>query len=117
MLDQAAELDLVFQALADPTRRALVDRMIQGPASVSELARPFEMTLAAVLQHLKVLEDSGLVHTKKEGRVRTCRIEPATLRTAERWIAERRTGWERKLDRLGALLEDETRTAPTKREP
>ncbi|SDU73777.1 ArsR/SmtB family transcription factor [Jiangella alkaliphila] len=108
MLDQQPNLDLVFQALADPTRRALVERMTHGPASASELARPFEMTLAAILQHMKVLEVSGLVRTTKEGRVRMCRIEPGALRTAEDWIAERRTSWERKLDRLGALLEDET---------
>lgn len=108
MLKQGPELDLVFHALADPTRRSMVDRMTQGPASASELARPFEMTLAAVLQHLKVLEDSSLVRTRKEGRVRMCRIEPAALRGAEDWIAERRTSWERRLDRLGSLLEDET---------
>lgn len=106
MLKQPASLDLVFQALADPTRRALVERMTKGPASVSDLARPFAMTLAAVMQHLKVLEESGLVRTQKEGRVRTCTIEPNALRTAEDWIAERRTSWEGKLDRLGALLDE-----------
>lgn len=106
MLKQPASLDLVFQALADPTRRALVERMTKGPASVSDLARPFAMTLAAVMQHLKVLEESGLVRTQKEGRVRTCTIEPDALRTAEDWIAERRTSWEGKLDRLGALLDE-----------
>lgn len=107
MLDHAPDLDLVFQALADPTRRALVERMTTGPASASELARPFDMTLAAVLQHLKVLEDSGLVHTRKEGRVRMCRVEPDALRGAEAWIAERRSTWERRLDRLGELFEGE----------
>ncbi len=106
MLKQSPSLDLVFQALADPTRRAMVERMTKGPASVSDLARPFAMTLAAVMQHLKVLEESGLVRTQKEGRVRTCTIEPDALRTAEDWIAERRTNWETKLDRLGALLEE-----------
>ncbi len=106
MLKQSPSLDLVFQALADPTRRAMVERMTHGPASVSDLARPFAMTLAAVMQHLKVLEESGLVRTQKEGRVRTCTIEPDALRTAEDWIAERRTSWETKLDRLGALLEE-----------
>jgi DNA-binding transcriptional ArsR family regulator len=106
MLKQSPSLDLVFQALADPTRRAMVERMTKGPASVSDLARPFAMTLAAVMQHLKVLEESGLVRTQKEGRVRTCTIEPDALRTAEDWIAERRTSWETKLDRLGALLEE-----------
>ncbi|TFD76182.1 ArsR family transcriptional regulator [Cryobacterium sp. Sr8] len=97
----------MFQALADPTRRAMVDRMTRGPASVSDLARPFAMTLAAVMQHLKVLEQSGLVRTQKEGRVRTCRIDPVALRTAEDWIAKRRTTWESRLDRLGALLDED----------
>jgi DNA-binding transcriptional ArsR family regulator len=107
MLKESPDLNLMFQALADPTRRAMVDRMTRGPASVSDLARPFAMTLAAVMQHLKVLEESGLVRTQKEGRVRTCRIDPAALRTAEDWIAERRTTWERRLDRLGALLDED----------
>jgi len=106
MLKHSPSLDLVFQALADPTRRAMVERMTKGPASVSDLARPFAMTLAAVMQHLKVLEESGLVRTQKEGRVRTCTIEPDALRTAENWIAERRTSWETKLDRLGTLLDE-----------
>jgi DNA-binding transcriptional ArsR family regulator len=106
MLKESPELDLMFQALADPTRRAMVDRMTQGPASVSDLARPFAMTLAAVMQHLRVLEESGLVRTQKEGRVRTCRIEPSAMRTAEDWIAERRATWEMRLDRLGELLEE-----------
>src|SRR6476620_5151290 len=86
MLDQS--LDRVFQALADPSRRAMVERLCEGPASVSELARPFSMTLAAVVQHVQVLEASGLVRSEKVGRVRTCQIAPATLRSAERWIAE-----------------------------
>lgn len=106
MLKESAELDLMFRALADPTRRAMVERMTRGPASVSDLARPFAMTLAAVMQHLKVLEESGLVRTQKEGRVRTCRIDPNALRAAEDWIAERRTTWETRLDRLGALLDE-----------
>ena len=106
MLKESPDLNLMFQALADPTRRAMVDRMTRGPASVSDLARPFAMTLAAVMQHLKVLEESGLVRTQKEGRVRTCRIDPAALRSAEDWIAERRTTWERRLDRLGTLLDE-----------
>ncbi|SDJ86524.1 transcriptional regulator, ArsR family [Cryobacterium psychrotolerans] len=107
MLKESPDLNLMFQALADPTRRAMVDRMTRGPASVSDLARPFAMTLAAVMQHLKVLEQSGLVRTQKEGRVRTCRIDPAALRSAEDWIAERRTTWESRLDRLGALLDED----------
>jgi DNA-binding transcriptional ArsR family regulator len=99
-----APLDLMFQALADPNRRAMVDRLVQGPASVSELAQPFAMSLPAVVQHLAVLEQAGIVKSEKVGRVRTCRIEPAALSLAEQWINERRTGWERQLDRLGQYL-------------
>ena len=94
----------MFQALADPTRRVMVERLSRGPASVSELAQPLAMSLPAVLQHLQVLEASGLVRSEKVGRVRTCRIEPKALRTAEQWISERRTIWERRLDRLGDYL-------------
>jgi DNA-binding transcriptional ArsR family regulator len=104
MLNQSVPLDRVFQALADPSRRVMVERLSRGPASVSELAEPLAMTLAAVVQHVQVLEASGLVRSEKVGRVRTCHIEPAALRTAERWIAERRTSWERRLDRLGDYL-------------
>ena len=104
MLNQSAALDLLFQALADPTRRAMVERLSRGPASVSELAKPLTISLPAVVQHLQVLEASGLVRSEKVGRVRTCRIEPQALRTAEQWIAERRTSWERRLDRLGEYL-------------
>jgi DNA-binding transcriptional ArsR family regulator len=109
----AAPLDRVFAALADPTRRALVDRLSRGPASVSELARPLPMTLAAVGQHLHVLESSGLVRSQKVGRVRTFTITPAALRTAEQWIAERRTTWEHRLDRLGAILAEDVSDAPS----
>ncbi len=97
-------LDRVFHALSDPSRRAMVDRLARGPASVSELAAPFDMTLAAVAQHLRVLEDSGVVRTEKVGRVRTCHIVPATLTTAEQWISKRKAQWERHLDRLGEVL-------------
>jgi DNA-binding transcriptional ArsR family regulator len=100
----AADVDLLFAALADPSRRAMVDRLIDGPASVSELARPLDMSLPAVVQHLHVLEASGLVRSQKLGRVRTCAIVPTALRAAERWVAERRTAWERNLDRLGEYL-------------
>jgi DNA-binding transcriptional ArsR family regulator len=99
-----AHLDATFQALADPTRRAMVQRLAQGPASVSELAQPFAMSLPAIVQHLAVLEASGLVASEKVGRVRTCRIEPVALSLAEQWITERRQEWERKLDRLGEHL-------------
>jgi len=97
-------LDRLFQALADPTRRDLVDRLSRGSASASDLARPLPMTLAAVVQHLQVLEASGLVRSEKVGRVRTFTMSPAALRTAEQWIAERRNTWERRLDRLGDIL-------------
>lgn len=97
-------LDLVFQALADPTRRLLVERLCRGPASVTELAQPLNMSLPAVLQHLQVLEASALVRSEKVGRVRTCRVDTGALRSAEQWIAQRRTHWERSLDRLGAYL-------------
>lgn len=106
MFRQDALLDLAFQALADPSRRAMIDRLAQGPATVSELAGPLAMSLPGVMQHLKVLEAGGLVVSEKVGRVRTCRIEPKALTQAERWIAERRALWERRLDRLGAFLEE-----------
>lgn len=98
------DVDRVFRALADPTRRAILEKLSQGPISVSRLAEPLEMSLAAVVQHLQVLEESGLVRTEKLGRVRTCSIEPAGLSVAAKWIGERRTNWERRLDRLGDLL-------------
>jgi DNA-binding transcriptional ArsR family regulator len=104
MPNDGAVLDRVFHALADPSRRAMVERLGQGPASVSELARPLAMSLPAVVQHLQVLEASGLVRSTKVGRVRTCRIEPEALGTAEQWISERRGAWERRLDRLGDYL-------------
>jgi DNA-binding transcriptional ArsR family regulator len=107
MLKQSSSLDLVFQALADPTRRIMVDRLSRGPASVSQLAQPFSMTLPAVVQHLQVLEASGLVQSQKVGRVRTCSIAPAALRQAELWINERRTSWERRLDRLADYLAEQ----------
>src|SRR5207248_5427154 len=97
-------VDRVFHALSDPTRRAIIERLSEGPISVSRLATPLAITLAAVVQHLQILEESGLVHTEKAGRVRTCRIEPAGLSVAEQWIRDRRTVWERRLDRLGDLL-------------
>ena len=107
MLNHSTTLDTVFQALSDPSRRVMVERLSRGPASVSDLARPLDMTLPAVMQHLQVLEASGLVRSEKVGRVRTCRIEPKVLSSAEQWFASRRASWERKLDRLGALLAEE----------
>jgi DNA-binding transcriptional ArsR family regulator len=107
MLNHSPSLDSVFHALADPTRRRMVERLVRGPASVSELAEPGSMSLPAVMQHLRVLEASGLVQSEKVGRVRTCRVEPAALRTAEGWLTERRTSVERRLDRLGEFLAGE----------
>jgi DNA-binding transcriptional ArsR family regulator len=104
MLNYAPDLDRVFQALADPGRRLMVERLSRGPASVSELGRPLDMSLAAVLQHVQLLEASGLISTQKVGRTRTCSINPVVLRSAESWFAERRTLVERSLDRLGQYL-------------
>lgn len=104
MLNQASDLDRLFNALADPARRAMVDRLSRGPAPVSELARPLPMSLPAAMQHLGVLEAAGLVRSEKVGRVRTCRIDPGALSLAEQWINDRRTQWEQNLDRLGAYL-------------
>ena len=106
MLQYSPNLDLAFQALADPARRGMLERLTLGPASVSELARPFDMSLSAIVQHLKVLEAGGLVRTEKVGRVRTCQIEPAALSAAEQWINQRRTTWEQRFDRLEQYLQD-----------
>jgi DNA-binding transcriptional ArsR family regulator len=107
MLHQRAERELVdrlFHALRDPNRRSIVERLSLGPATVSELAEPLPMSLSAVVQHLEVLQVSGLVSSEKVGRVRICRIEPAALRPVERWISARRSSWESRLDRLGEYL-------------
>ncbi|HEY8617364.1 metalloregulator ArsR/SmtB family transcription factor [Phenylobacterium sp.] len=99
-----ADLDGLFQALADPTRRAIVERLSRGPASVSDLARPFRISLPAVVQHLAVLETAGVVRSEKIGRVRTCHLDAAALSRAEQWIHDRRTAWSHRLDRLGDYL-------------
>jgi DNA-binding transcriptional ArsR family regulator len=104
MPKKKASVHAVFQALGDPTRRIIMEKLTAGPVSVSELAAPLQMTLAAVVQHLQVLEESGLVHTEKLGRVRTCRINPAGLSVVEQWIKDRRSLWEKRLDTLGDLL-------------
>jgi DNA-binding transcriptional ArsR family regulator len=109
----AADLDAMFQALADPTRRAMVERLGRGAASVSELAQPFAMSLPAVVQHLQILEASGLVRSEKVGRVRTCRMEPAAFSLAEQWINQRRSDWESRLDRLGQYLKQHPEGEPT----
>jgi DNA-binding transcriptional ArsR family regulator len=120
-LQDAPAVDVVFRALSDGSRRAMIDRLLDGPASVSELARPLSISLPAAVQHLHVLEDSGVVSSHKVGRVRTCAIEPRALSTAERWISERREQWERRLDRLGEYLaeqpEESAMRAAHKRSP
>jgi DNA-binding transcriptional ArsR family regulator len=109
MLKQLDPLDVLFQALSDPSRRSMIDRLSRGSASVSDLAAPLEMSLPAVVQHLNVLTASGIVSTKKIGRVRTCTLEPQVLSLAQQWIADRRLLWDRRLDRLGEFLaEDQT---------
>ncbi|MFL6725136.1 MAG: ArsR/SmtB family transcription factor [Sphingomicrobium sp.] len=104
MLNDSPQLDRAFQALSDPVRRGMLARLSRGPASVSELAQPFSISLPAVLQHLKALEGSGLVRSEKKGRVRTVQLEPNALSAAESWIAERRTEWEAQLDRFEDYL-------------
>ncbi|MBI3959014.1 MAG: helix-turn-helix transcriptional regulator [Chloroflexi bacterium] len=106
MPNQSYHLDKIFHALADPTRRSVMERLCRGPASVGELARPFDMALPSFLQHLKVLEQSGLLRSHKVGRVRTCQMEPQALEMTERWLVEQRTLWERRLDRLDDYLID-----------
>jgi len=104
MLNQSADLDRLFHALADPARRAMVERLSRGPTAVSDLARPLPMSLPAAMQHLGVLEAAGLVRSRKIGRVRTCAIEPGALSLAEQWINARRLEWDHRLDRLGDYL-------------
>jgi DNA-binding transcriptional ArsR family regulator len=106
VLDQSVDLDRVFQALSDPGRRSMLERLALGPATVSALAEPMPLSLAAVVQHVQVLEACGLIRTEKVGRQRTCRIDAGAARTAERWLADRRALWERKLDNLGHYLSD-----------
>ena len=112
MLNYQPSIDRVFHALADPTRRAMVEQLGRGPTSVSALAGPLRISLPAVMQHLTVLEASGLVRSEKVGRVRTCRIEPAALATVEQWVAARRSQWERRFDRLGDFLAAEDAARP-----
>jgi DNA-binding transcriptional ArsR family regulator len=110
-------VDEVFRALGDPTRRDLVERLSSGPATVSQLAQPLEMSLSAVVQHLAVLESSGLVRSEKVGRTRTCRLEPVGLRVAEDWFAGQRAEWARRLDRLGEVLAEDLATEQTATPP
>jgi DNA-binding transcriptional ArsR family regulator len=104
MLNQSEAMDRVFHALADASRRSVVRQLCRAPATVSELAKPLDMSLPSVMQHLQVLEESGLIRTEKVGRVRTCHIESKVLSVAERWIAAQRTMWDHRLDRLGDVL-------------
>jgi len=113
MANVAPTLDSVFGALSDPTRRAMLQQLSRGPAAVSDLARPLSLALPAAMQHLRVLESAGLVRSEKIGRTRTCRIEPAPLLQAERWIVGRRATWERRLDRLGTYLAGKDRNERT----
>ncbi|NTX05733.1 MULTISPECIES: helix-turn-helix transcriptional regulator [unclassified Myxococcus] len=114
MLNHGA-VDRIFHALGDSNRRAIVERLSRGTLSVSDLAKPLDITLAAVVQHLQVLEESGLVRTEKIGRVRSCQLEPGGLRVAEDWLSNRRGLWERRFDRLGELLDGPERPNPTPR--
>lgn len=108
---QPPSLDRMFHALADPGRRAMLERLSRGPASVSQLAEPLDMTMSAVVQHLAVLEDSGMVTSQKVGRVRTCQLQPGALSRAEQWINSQRLAWEKRLDRLADYL-NETKDEP-----
>lgn len=118
MLNYSASVDNVFRALADPTRRAIVHRLSRGPASVSEIAGPLDMSLAAVVQHIQLLDECGLIRTRKKGRVRICQVEPKSLLLAEKWLADHRSLWERRLDLLGAVLEErEAARSPRKETP
>jgi DNA-binding transcriptional ArsR family regulator len=107
MLNKSTVIDRVFTALADPTRRSIVSRLSRGPASVSEIAAPLKMSLAAVVQHIQILEHSAVISTRKQGRIRTCRIEPSTLASAEEWLKDRRSMWESQFDLLGEVLRQE----------
>jgi DNA-binding transcriptional ArsR family regulator len=111
MLDQTIDLDRTFQALADKSRRTMVERLTLGPASVSELAEPLAMSLAAVVQHVQVLEACGVVKTRKVGRTRVCRIDPVAITRAEKWITDQRQIWESRLDRLGDFLSEDAAVA------
>ena len=104
MPNQTIELDRVFNALADPTRRAVLERLCAGPAPVSELAQPFEMALPSFTQHLNVLENCGLVNSEKAGRVRTYQITPKTLQAAEHWMVDQRAMWQKRLNQLDSYL-------------
>ncbi len=115
MKRSSPNIDRVFQALGDPTRRAMLERLSFGPISVSLLAEPFDMSLAAVVQHLQILQEAGLVKTEKTGRVRSCRVEASGLRAAEEWLRARRPAWDRKLDNLELFLDQSDNVAAKRR--
>ena len=115
MPQQSPQLDRVFQALSDPTRRAVIERLGKGPVGMSELAAPFDMALPSFAQHLAMLEESGLVRSRKVGRVRTFRLSPRPLATAERWMEKQRALWERRLDQLDAFLVSDSKDKETSR--
>ena len=119
MLNHQDQLNTIFHALADPTRRAIVERLSLGPASIGELAEPMPMSLAAVVQHVQLLERAHLITSQKHGRVRTCTIEAATLETLEGWLTQRRRHWERLFDRLEAVLDgqDQKPKSPKRKKP
>jgi len=112
MLNNQARVDRVFHAIGDPTRRRILEHLGRGASSVSDLAEPLEVTLAAVVQHLQILEESGIIRSEKQGRVRTCQLAPGGLRPAEDWIAARRMDWEKRFDRLEELVD-----GPKQRKP
>jgi DNA-binding transcriptional ArsR family regulator len=116
MLNQLASVNSVFRALADPTRRTIVDQLSRGQASVSDIALPLKISLAAVVQHIQVLEQCGVIRTQKTGRIRTCQVEPQSLAVVEQWLAVRRNLWESRFDRLGAVLEEQRLAGKSKKE-
>jgi DNA-binding transcriptional ArsR family regulator len=115
MVNDQISVDNAFRALADPTRRAIVNQLSRGAAPVSALVKPLGITLAAVVQHIQTLEECGVIRTQKTGRVRTCRVRPEALAVVEQWLASRRSEWESHLDRLGALLETRMKGQGSKR--
>ncbi|OWV71099.1 ArsR family transcriptional regulator [Rhizobium sp. R634] len=112
MIDSQADLDRMFHALSDRSRRGMIDRLGRGPASVTELAAPLAVALPTVMKHLQVLEDSGLVLSEKSGRVRTYRLQQDALAAVERWVEHRKSRWNAAFDRLDQFLADETETLP-----
>jgi DNA-binding transcriptional ArsR family regulator len=104
------KIDQVFHALGDPTRRAILEKLSEAPTSVTNLAAPLNVTPTAVIQHLQILEQSGLVHTEKLGRIRTCRLQTTGIEVAQKWLSARRTIWDRRLDKLATLLAEEQKS-------